>query len=88
MANPLVENTYDYIFCHYVLNVIPDAKDRQFVLDDIRKLLTDQGRAFVSIRTDTAIDRQPTQFRVESRDFENITVIVRTSKFEIWEVLA
>ena len=87
LANPLLDSTYDFIFCHYVLNVIPDPAERDFVVGEIRRLLADLGRAFVSIRTDTAIDKSDTQFRVESSAFENIKVIERNPKFEIWELI-
>ena len=46
------ECEFDTITCNFVLNVIPDAKERQFVLDSIIRLLRAGGHAYVTIRAD------------------------------------
>lgn len=43
---------YDTITCNYVLNVIPNSDDRDFVLNHIRSLLTRNGVALISVRND------------------------------------
>jgi len=43
---------FDIITCNFVLNVIPDASERQYVLDTIARWLAPCGNAFISIRSD------------------------------------
>lgn len=43
---------YETIVCNYVLNVIPDKKERKNVLWDIVNLLSTFGKAFVTVRND------------------------------------
>jgi hypothetical protein len=47
--------SYDTIFCNYVLNVIPEAADRQDVLWDIQRLLG-HGKAYITVRNDKFTD--------------------------------
>jgi 2-polyprenyl-3-methyl-5-hydroxy-6-metoxy-1,4-benzoquinol methylase len=49
---PLVD--YDVITCNYVLNVIPNATERLNVLHTIQRLLSTDGVAYVTVRTDKA----------------------------------
>lgn len=46
------EGEFDVITCNFVLNVINDEKERQFVLDNIRHWLALSMSAFISIRSD------------------------------------
>jgi hypothetical protein len=48
----LPEKTYWTIICHYVLNVIPEAKDREWILQDIKGYLRPGGKAFITVRRD------------------------------------
>lgn len=48
----LVYGPYDTITCNYVLNVIADAQERTLVLENIRDLLADGGRAYITVRDD------------------------------------
>lgn len=43
---------FDTITCNFVLNTIPDASERQKVLDTIEHWLAPCGNAFISIRSD------------------------------------
>ena len=47
-------NSYDFITCNYVLNVIADETERQAVLANIKSLLTPEGVAYISVRRDLA----------------------------------
>jgi hypothetical protein len=44
--------TFNTIICTYVLNVIPDFRERMKVLSDIRYRLADGGKAYISVRND------------------------------------
>ena len=43
---------FDTITCNYVLNVIPNEDERQAVVDSVRSLLADGGKAYISVRND------------------------------------
>ena len=45
------DDTYDTILCTYVLNVV-SKKEQQFILDDIKRLLTPWGTAYITVRND------------------------------------
>lgn len=49
------EGRFDTIMCNYVLNVIESTKERRAVLADIDSLLESDGRAFITVRTDTKV---------------------------------
>lgn len=44
------KETFDYILCSYVLNVIPDIEVRKEVVDNISSLLKEEGRAYIEVR--------------------------------------
>lgn len=44
--------TFETIVCNYVLNVIEAESERAAVLRDIQSLLTDNGRAYITVRND------------------------------------
>lgn len=48
----LLGKEYDTITCNYVLNVLPDPYDRKMVLENIRGLLAENGKAYISVRND------------------------------------
>lgn len=48
----LPDRKYDTITCNFVLNVIPDATEREFVISVIRSMLAPGGTAYVTVRTD------------------------------------
>jgi ATP adenylyltransferase len=48
----LSSGQYDTITCNYVLNVIPDDIERLDVIEDIKRLLTPEGVAYISVRAD------------------------------------
>lgn len=43
---------FQTITCNFVLNVIPDEKDREAVLENIKHWLADGGTAYITIRSD------------------------------------
>ena len=43
---------YDTILCTYVLNVIPNSQERSRILNKIKGLLNEGGRAYISVRRD------------------------------------
>jgi hypothetical protein len=45
---------YTTILCTYVLNVIPSEEERNLVIDAVKKLLSDDGVAYFSVRADKA----------------------------------
>lgn len=47
------DGQFDTITCTFVLNVIPDERERNDVIDNIRKKLTPDGRAYITVRRDT-----------------------------------
>ena len=55
-----VTEKYDYILCSFVLNVIPDAETRKMVVGHIKELLTDDGFAYVEVRSDDKISQSKT----------------------------
>lgn len=46
---------YEVITCNYVLNVIEDQAERDMVLLNIKMLLTDTGKAYITVRRDSHI---------------------------------
>jgi SAM-dependent methyltransferase len=44
--------SYNTIYCVYVLNVIPTEKERQDVLQAIRRHLAPEGTAYIAVRRD------------------------------------
>lgn len=44
------ENKYDIILLSFVLNVIPEINDRNIILDNIYKLLKDNGIVYIEVR--------------------------------------
>ena len=48
---PIVpEGKFNTIFCVYVLNILPDPKEREDVLDSIGILLENDGKAYIAVR--------------------------------------
>ena len=45
-------NKYDLVFCTYVLNTLPLTYDRYRVIANVLSKVSDQGKAFFTIRTD------------------------------------
>lgn len=43
---------FDIITCNYVLNVIENETERTQVLDNIKELLADNGKAYITVRRD------------------------------------
>ncbi len=87
LSNPLIEGGYDYIYCIYVLNVLPDPDDRAFIIRDLERLLSDQGVAYIAIRADTKIDKVKHQIRINEADHPGLEVIEKNSRFLIWKVM-
>ena len=44
------DNKYEVILLSFVLNVIPDINDRDILLNNIHKLLNDNGIAYIEVR--------------------------------------
>lgn len=51
-----INESYDYILCSYVLNVIPDYKERANVLTNIEKLLDKNGLAVIEVRGENSLN--------------------------------
>jgi ATP adenylyltransferase len=49
-TDPL-QHKYDVVLCTYVLNVLP-PRERKQVVEQIKSLLNDQGKAYVTVRRD------------------------------------
>ena len=86
LANPLIEGGYDFIYCIYVLNVLPDPKDRAFIIRDLRRLLADRGIAYIAVRADKKIDTVKHQIRLSPNDHPSVEVIETNNRFQIWKV--
>lgn len=87
LSNPLIEGGYDFIYCIYVLNVLPDPEDRAFIIGDIRRLLNDSGVGYIAIRADMKIDKVKHQIRINEADHPDLQVIETNSRFLIWKVM-
>lgn len=87
LANPLIESGYDYIFCIYVLNVLPNPEDREFVIGDLRRLLDDGGVAYIAVRADAGIDDVKHQIRLDSDDHPSVEAVRKCAKYQIWRVV-
>ena len=48
----LISDHYDFVTCHYVLNVIETEHERQEVIRNLFQYLQKRGRVFVSVRND------------------------------------
>jgi hypothetical protein len=73
--------TYDLITCNYVLNVIKEPKDRINVLENICKLLSNEGKAYITVRRDLKKDTK-SQWRV----FLTLPVVYKEKNFCIYEL--
>lgn len=51
-TNNIPKEKFNIILCSFVLNVIPDKKDRDNVLYNISELLEDNGVAYIEVRDD------------------------------------
>jgi SAM-dependent methyltransferase len=49
-GDKLIENSYDAIFCTFVLNVIPNLIERNEVIENIQYLLKENGKAVFEVR--------------------------------------
>lgn len=55
-----ITKTYDAILCSFVLNVLPDRKERLSVLNNIKNLLDESGVAVVETRSGDTISSSKT----------------------------
>ena len=83
--NPLLEGEYRFIYCIYVLNVLPDPKDRMFIINDLKRLLSEKGIAYIAVRADSKIDKVKTQVRLDYTDYP-VELLIKNSRFQIWKV--
>lgn len=47
----VLEESYDVIYCNYVLNVIPYESERIAVLKQLDKMLKEEGKLFITVRS-------------------------------------
>ena len=87
LMNPLLEGEYSFIYCLYVLNVLPAEEDREFVINDIRRLLTEDGVGYIAVRADPGIDRVKRQVRLYHTDHPSVALVTKNSKYQIWKVV-
>ena len=85
LMNPLLEGEYDFIYCIYVLNVLPAMKDRLFIIKDLKRLLSERGVAYIAVRADSKIDKVKTQVRLDYTDYP-VELLIKNSRFQIWKV--
>lgn len=57
------ECDFDAILCSFVLNVIPDLYTRCFVLKNIEKLLSNNGLAYIEVRTNSFLSQSKTAIK-------------------------
>jgi 2-polyprenyl-3-methyl-5-hydroxy-6-metoxy-1,4-benzoquinol methylase len=60
-ANTMPDGQFDTITCNYVLNVIEHNTDLIAVLEAIKSKLTDNGIAYITVRTDIKRDGPTTK---------------------------
>jgi hypothetical protein len=77
--------SYDTIYCNYVLNVIPDASERQDVLWDIQRLLG-RGKAYISVRNDKFTDGLSSKGTWQGHIKLNLPVVKKNSNFIMYEL--
>lgn len=76
---------YDVIFCNYVLNVIPDEKERSDILDKIKSLLKPDGYALISVRRDLDnIDFEQTSKGFQGLVYLDLPILVENKQFAIY----
>jgi hypothetical protein len=82
---------YEIITCNYVLNVLPDAADRQKVIDNIIGLLESYGWAYFTVRSDTkelkGLTKRGTYQGYHPPVHPNIEKFHKTSGYEIYYLI-
>lgn len=79
------EGVFDTILCTFVLNVIPGAKERTEVLEQLQKLLTDTGHAYISVRRDRPKLRGETSIGTWQGYVQlNLPSLRKTSSYEVY----
>lgn len=83
----LVPNRYKTITCNYVLNVIPDEKERNEVLNKIRDMLTGEGVAYISVRNDTkSLNGWTSKGTWQGHIILDLPVVKKTSNFIMYRM--
>lgn len=78
---------YTTILCTYVLNVIPSEEERNLVIDAVKKLLSDDGVAYFSVRADKKNLNGWTNSGTYQAYIElDYTVVKKTSGYIIYKI--
>lgn len=81
------EEFYNLIVCIYVLNVIPNKKDRDKVLQHIKSLLYEGGHAYIAVRNDKENLKGYTQTKTWQGLIKlDLPVMVRKQGFVIYRL--
>jgi hypothetical protein len=78
---------YTTVLCTYVLNVIPSEEERNEVIEAVKKVLSDDGVAYFSVRADKAALNGWTNSGTYQGFVElDYPIVHRTSGYIIYEV--
>ena len=81
------DSVYDTITCNYVLNVIEDAFERMEVIAQIRRLLTEKGTAYISVRNDAkALKGYTSKGTWQGHIILDLPIVKKTSGFIMYKV--
>lgn len=78
-------NKYDSITCTYVLNVL-NSTDISNVLESIRQLLTDEGRAYITVRRDIKKEGITSKGTHQYMVYLDETLLYENSSFALYEI--
>jgi len=76
---------YTTITCNYVLNVVEDPATQVNIINHIRELLTEDGKAYVTVRADVKVDG-PTSKGWQGTVTLNFPIVKKTSGYTIYRV--
>lgn len=79
---------FDVVTCNYVLNVLPDETTVNTVLENIKKLLKSDGRAYIAVRRDLPRKGKPGKDCYQRYIELDLPVVKETSAFCIYQLKA
>ena len=80
----VLTNSYDWVFCNYVLNVIQYKDEQDVVIKQICSLLKDGGGAFITVRRDCQLGKTSKGTWQSPIVFLDTTSFRKTSQFETY----
>lgn len=77
------ENSYDTITCNYVLNVVTGS-EQVSILSNLQKLLTPEGKAYVSVRNDLKRPQQKGRGCKQVQVHLTLPIVAQNSNFKMY----